>query len=189
MERSHRNNIVFLAARNPEAIIAVLAAFCLVYFSAPAVGLSPDSITYTSAARSLVATGRPIEFDGQWLMDFPLGYPVFLSLIMFISRADPFQFGLVLNGFLFAILVFICLREAKRNGFPLLLRCGYGLCLLFSTALLQVYGMLYSETLFILCVALFFMACGRYGRTHGIMALGGMAGATALACVTRYVGV
>ncbi len=189
MERPHRNNIAFTAARNPDAIIAALAAFCLVYFGAPAVGLSPDSITYTSVARSLCATGRPVEFDGQWLMDFPLGYPAFLSLIMTVTRVDPFQFGLVLNGILFGILVFICLSGAKRNGFPLFLRCGYGLCLLFSTALLQVFGMLYSETLFILCVALFFLACGRYGRTHGAKGLWGMAAATALACVTRYIGV
>jgi hypothetical protein len=189
MERPHRNNIVFSAARNPEAIIAALAAFCLVYFSAPSIGLSPDSISYASAARSLYTSGRPLEFDGEWLVDFPLGYPALLSLILFITRLDPFQFGLVLNGLLFGILVFICLREGKKNGFPLLLRCGYGLCLLFSAALLQVYGMLWSETLFILCVALFFVACGRYGRTHGAGALWAMAGATALACVTRYIGV
>src|ERR1700733_5078491 len=189
MERPHRNNIVFSAARNPEAIIAALAAFCLVYFSAPSIGLSPDSISYTSAARSLYATGSPHEFDGEWLVDFPLGYPAFLTLIMFISRLDPFQFGLVLNGILFAILVFVCLSQAKKNGFPLLLRYGYGLCLLFSTALLQVYGMLWSETLFILCTALFFATCGSYGRTHSTRALLAMAATTALACSTRYIGV
>src|ERR1700761_2321795 len=189
MERPRRNNIFFSAARNPEMMIAVLAAFCLVWFSAPAVGLSPDSISYTSAARSLIATGRPYEFDGEWLVDFPLGYPAWLSLIMFITRIDPFQFGLALNAILFALLVFICLRETKRNGFPLLLRCGYALCLLFSTALLQVYGMLWSETLFILCIALFFAGAGLYGRSHRARALWIMALATAIACCTRYIGV
>ncbi len=189
MERPHRNKIVFSAARNPEAFIGALAAFCLICFSAPSVGLSPDSISYTSVARSLCSTGSPIEFDGEWMMDFPLGYPALLSLIIFITRLDPFQFGLLLNALLFGCLVFICLQETKRNGFPLFLRIGYGLGLLFSTALLQVYGMLWSETLFILCIALFFLACGRYGSTHRTRALCGMAGATALACVTRYIGV
>ena len=189
MERPHRNKIVFSAARNPEAFIGALAAFCLIYFSSPSIGLSPDSISYTSAARSLCSTGSPIEFDGEWMMDFPLGYPALLSLIIFVTRLDPFQFGLLLNALLFGCLVFICLQETKRNGFPLFLRIGYGLSLLFSTALLQVYGMLWSETLFILCVALFFLACGRYRSTHRKRALWGMAGATALACVTRYIGV
>jgi hypothetical protein len=189
MERPHRNNIVFSAARNPELVVAALAAFCLVWFSAPSVGLSPDSISYTSAARSLYATGSPYEFDGEWLVDFPLGYPAWLTLIMFITRLDPFRFGLALNAILFASLVFLCLRETKKNGFPLALRCAYGLCLLFSPALLQVYGMLWSETLFILCIALFFAGAGLYGRTHGTRALWIMAGATAIACVTRYIGI
>jgi hypothetical protein len=180
---------LFSPARNPEAMIAALAGFCLIAFSAPAVGLSPDSITYTSAARNLLATGHPLEFDGQWLVDFPLGYPAFLSLILFITRIDPFHFGLILNGLLFGILVFVCIREMKKNGFPLWLRCLYGLSLLFSVALLEVYGMLWSETLFILCVALFFVTCDWYGRTHGNRALWAMAGVTALACITRYAGV
>lgn len=189
MERPHRNKVIFSAARNPEAFIGALAAFCLICFSTSSIGLSPDSISYTSAARSLYSTGSPIEFDGEWMMDFPLGYPALLSLIIFITRLDPFQFGLLLNALLFGCLVFICLRETKRNGFPLFLRIGYGLCLLFSTALLQVYGMLWSETLFIFCLALFFLACGRYGSSHRTSALWGMAGATALACVARYIGV
>jgi hypothetical protein len=59
----------------------------------------------------------------------------------------------------------------------------------FSTALLQVYGMLWSETLFILCIALFFAGAGLYGKNHGVKALLIMAVATAIACVTRYIGV
>jgi hypothetical protein len=176
-------------ARNPEAMIAALAGFCLIFFSAPSVGLSPDSITYTSAARNLFASGKPLEFDGQWLIDFPLGYPAFLGLILFITRMDPFHFGLVLNACLFGILVFVCMREMKKNGFHLFPRILYGLCLLFSTALLQVYSMLWSETLFILFIALFFSACGKYGRTHGTKTLWNMAILTALACITRYAGV
>jgi hypothetical protein len=176
-------------ARNPEAIIVALAGFCLIFFSAPAVGLSPDSITYTSAARNLFESGKPLEFDGQWLIDFPLGYPVFLGLILFVTRMDPFHFGLILNACLFGILMFVCMREMKKDGFRLFPRILYSLCLLFSTALLQVYSMLWSETLLILFVAFFFSACVKYGRTRETGALWQMAVVAALACITRYAGV
>jgi hypothetical protein len=176
-------------ARYSGVVIAALAGFCLIYFSNPAIGISPDSVTYTSAARSLVKSGRPLEFDGEWLTDFPIGYPAFLGSILCITRSDPFHFGLLLNSCLFGLLVFVCLREMKENGFPLWLRGSYGLCLLFGTAVLQVFGMLWSETLFILCIAFFFLSCSRYQRRHGMRPLWAMAVATAIACITRYAGI
>ncbi|MDP4151375.1 MAG: hypothetical protein Q8927_04430 [Bacteroidota bacterium] len=184
-----RPQLTLSPARNSGVVIAALAGFCLIYFSNPGIGISPDSVTYTSVARNLVDSGRPLEFDGEWLTDFPIGYPAFLGSIFFITRSDPFHFGLFLNSCLFGLLLYICLRAVKKNGFPIWLQGAYGLCLLSGTALLQVFGMLWSETLFILCIAFFFLSSGYYGRNHRLGPLFAMALATAIACVTRYAGV
>lgn len=61
--------------------------------------------------------------------------------------------------------------------------------ILMSPGLLEIYTYLWSETLYILLSMLFFIAYRHYLKTHSLKALLWPALITALACITRYVGV
>src|ERR1700742_3689957 len=81
-------------------IAGIFAIYLFTKYSG--VGVSPDSIMYTSAARSLHATGSLITFNNTPITDFPVFYPVFLWLELVITGVDPIKAGPVLNGLLFA---------------------------------------------------------------------------------------
>ena len=178
----------FYPLRNKEALLFALAAFILIQFSLKRVGVSADAITYTSVSRNLNASWTLRPFDGDVLVDFPVGYPLFLAFIQFVTRMDPFAFGLLLNGVLFGLLIYTtqCLLRAEDVPLPERLLCGT--CLVFSPALLEVFEMLWSETLFLVLLGLFIAACVHYGKTYKAGALWVMALIAALACVVRYAG-
>jgi len=175
--------------KNIDSFIAFILGFFMVLFSAPGIGLSPDSIVYLSTARNLFSHGGLNSFDGEWLTDFPAGYPVFLSLIMFITRIDFISSGLVINGMLFGLLNVICLQQATKNGLPYYLKWLYSVLILFSPALLHIYGMLWSETLFIFCITVFLTLSADYGSSHEIKFLIAMALISGFICVVRYIGI
>lgn len=127
-------------------------------------------------------------FDGDVLVDFPVGYPLFLASIQFITRLDPFVYGLYLNGLLFGLLIYVAQCLLRREGVPLLERLLCGACLVLSPALFEVFGMLWSETVFIVLLGLFIAATAQYGKTHKRGALWAMGIIAALAGVTRYAG-
>ena len=64
---------------NIDAVFFALAGFVFILMLAHygGIGISPDSVTYTSAAKSFIQTGKFIEFDEMPYIDFPVGYPVF----------------------------------------------------------------------------------------------------------------
>jgi hypothetical protein len=61
--------------------------------------------------------------------------------------------------------------------------------IILSPGLLEIYTYLWSETLFILEILLFVIAFGRYLQTHTLKSLLWVAIITAIACITRYVGI
>src|SRR3954465_6475715 len=99
-----------LSFKNIDSFIAAIAGFFVIqlYTAYSGIGVSPDSIMYTSAARSLVNEGALITFNGLPLVDFPVFYPTFLACVMFVSGTDPFSAGPVLNGLMFAALIYLC---------------------------------------------------------------------------------
>src|SRR6201999_555579 len=95
-------------------------------------------------------------FDGLPMVDFPVGYPSFLTIISFVTGLDPMQFGAVLNGLLFGLLIYI--SGSIMNGFYHL--SGWYkrvvlACIFLSPALQEVYSMLWSETIFLVLIMLF----------------------------------
>jgi hypothetical protein len=93
--------------KNFDTLLFCAIGFYAIYLftSYSGVGVSPDSIMYTSAARSFTAHGTLHTFNHIPIVDFPVFYPVFLGLIRFISGVDPVSFGAVLNMILFATLI------------------------------------------------------------------------------------
>jgi Dolichyl-phosphate-mannose-protein mannosyltransferase len=184
---------LFSIRTNLDSLLAALVGFFIVqiFSKHSGIGVSPDSVTYISAARNLVHGNGFISFENLPVVDFPFGYPLFLSIISFITRLDPIQFGPVLNGFLFGSVLYT--SGSVMNGFhgkpsPFYKRILL-ICILFSPALQEVYSLFWSETIFILLVLLFIISIAKY-LEHGTLGwLYLCIIFCSIACLTRYAGV
>jgi len=183
---------LFSLKKNWDAAVAGLIGALLVYFLTRhgGIGLEPDSIVYLSTARSVAHGGGFFEFEGIPMTDFPVGYPLFLSIIIFISRADIVQSGHIVNMFLYFSLIYLCggiinhiSTRTKWVKIPFLI------LIVFSPALLTLYTYLLSETLFLLMTLLFFVALHQYGQKKTIITLVVVALIAGLSCIVRYAGV
>ncbi|HWK02565.1 MAG TPA: hypothetical protein VNS58_02975 [Puia sp.] len=177
---------------NFDSLIAAIAGFVLIQLCARhgGIGVSPDSVVYMSTAASIHDQGLINDFSGLPMMDFPAFYPIFLSGIQFLTGRAPLSFGPVLNGLLFATVIFLCGWMMSRfigrlKGYKWILLSIFVL----SPCLLEVYCMLWSETLFLLLSLLFIIAARRYFLSHTTKSLLLPGFIAALACVTRYAGV
>ncbi|MFD0792195.1 hypothetical protein ACFQZX_01125 [Mucilaginibacter litoreus] len=170
---------------------SVLAFFAIYLFcSYNGVGISPDSIMYTSAARNFVAHGNLHTFNHAPIVDFPVFYPTFLGIISFITRIDPTLFGWWLDALMFASLIFcsgwiISRFEPTSHIYKWLIL----IAIILNPGLLQVYTYLWSETLFILEVLLFMIIFRQYMLQHTVKWLVFAAIIGAVACITRYAAV
>ena len=183
---------LFSLSKNRDSLIAALIGFFLIQLFAKhsGIGVSPDSVTYIAATRHMLAGNGFKSFDFFPVVDFPFAYPFFLTVISFLTRLDPVQFGAILNGFLFGTLLYIC--GGIMNGFQkpsswykrILL-----LCILFSPALQEVYSMIWSETLFLLLILLFIVSITRYLEQSALRWLLISSVVCALVCLTRYAGI
>ena len=172
-------------------LFSAIGAFAIyIYCSYSGVGISPDSIMYTSAARSFIAHGTLLTFNHIPIVDFPVFYPTFLGIIGFITRTDPVAFGAVLNMVLFATLIYtsgwIMSRFVPASHVYKWLVLA---AILLNPGLLQVYSYLWSETLFILEALFFLIFFRQYMLTYAIKWLVAAAALAAVACITRYAAV
>ena len=183
---------LFSLSNNLDSLLAAVIGFFLVqiFSKHSGIGVSPDSVTYLSAARHMVEGNGFKGFDNLPVTDFPFAYPFFLTIISFFTRMDPLLFGPILNGILFGLLLY--LSGAIMNGFQkpsgwykrILLSC-----ILFSPALQEVYSLLWSETIFLLLILLFVVSLSNYLRQETTKWLLVSCGFCAMACLTRYAGI
>lgn len=175
-----------------ETLLIALAGaiWLLVYTRHSGTGISPDSIVYLSTAQNLSAHAALVDYNFKPLVDFPAGYPVFLAMVSGPFAGSLLELAPFLNALLLtaAIIVFGSLLSTFRYAEPWYRRILL-LIAAFSPALLEVFSMLWSETLFILLSLLFlrqlrlYLAAGH--RKHlWICAL--LAG---VSCVVRYAGI
>jgi hypothetical protein len=124
------------------------------------------------------------------VMDFPAFYPIFLSAFLFLTGSKPLTFGPIVDGLLFAALIGLC--GYIMNRFNKVTRGYKALLLVFivlSPCLLEVYSMIWSETLYLFLSILFITAAHGYFQTHSLRSLAAMALVAGFACITRYAGV
>lgn len=179
--------------KNLDSLIAAILGFVAVhiYTKYSGVGVSPDSIMYASTARSIYEHGTLITFNGGPLVFFPVFYPFFLSIALFITGGvSTIAAAPVINGILFGTVIFssgyiISKFDAKSVIYKWLIL----LALVLSPALLEIYTYLWSETLFIAEVALFPLVYHRYILKRTTKSLLWVCLLTAIACITRYIGV
>jgi len=186
-----KSNLFSLSKNVDSLLVALIGVFLIQIFSKHSgIGVSPDSVTYIAATRHMVHGMGFLSFDNLPVVDFPFAYPFFLTIISFLSRMDPLQFGPWLNGILFGVLLYI--SGAVMNGFQkttgwykrILL-----FCILCSPALQEVYSMLWSETIFLILILFFIYSITRYLTFNTKRWLWISAGICAITCLTRYAGV
>lgn len=178
--------------KHGDSLAASLIGFLIIYFFTRhgGIGISPDSIAYTSTARNLTAGKGFLIFGDYPLVDFPVFYPLFLSIVMFATGLDVIQCAPILNGLMFGAVIFLSgiimerfIRRSKWYKIILLLAIAT------SPALIEIYSMLWSETLFILFTLLFYLSLHRYYRSHSLRSLLLPAIVVAIAFDTRYAGI
>ena len=181
-----------LLNKNIDSLIAGIIGFIVIYLFTKhsGIGISPDSIAYLSVARNMGKGLGIIDFSGRPMVDFPAFYAGVLFVISFITREDILVFAPILNGLLFASVIYTsgCIMEkfmqpAKWYKWILLA------CITLSPTMIEVFSMLWSETLFILLSLLFFVALYQYLRKHSNYSLAGISLIAAVAFVTRYAGI
>jgi len=187
-----RVSIIRAISRDYDSIVAALAGFLIIQVFArhSGIGISPDSVIYMSTATNILDRGVINDFSGWPMMDFPAGYPFFLALVQGLARTEIRHCGPVLNGLLFAGLIFTSGWLMERFTVS---SKWYKWALLtiipMSPCLQEIYSMIWSETLFLLLVLLFIPALRHYllAPSAGRLLLPALI--AALACVTRYAGV
>src|ERR1700759_4060162 len=108
---------LFSLSKNIDSLLAALIGFFLIQIFSrhSGIGVSPVSVTYIAATRHMVSGLGFKSFDNMPVVDFLFAYPLFLTIISFLSRLDPMQFGPWMNGILFGVLLYVA--GSIMNGF------------------------------------------------------------------------
>jgi len=175
-----------------DALLASVVAciFISLFTRHSGIGISPDSVVYLSAANNIRDHFSFTDFNNLPLVDFPLGYPSLLALISFLTRSSVINTVPVLNCFLFSgviILTSVIIQGYQKTS-ALYKACFLAL-LACSPFLLEIYSMLWSETLFLFLILLFVVLMRHYFRTYDVFNLLWVSIVVAVALVTRYAGI
>ncbi len=178
--------------KNIDSLVAATIGFVIVqlFTHSGGIGISPDSIAYTGTARNLLEGKGFTEFSGGPMVAFPLLYPLFLAAIMFVTQTDIVVLAPFLNGLLFASVIFLSGIIVEQFKYKTLIYKRILLAVtICSPSLIEIYTMLWSETVFILLILSFIYFFRRYFRTHSYRSLFIAAGIAALAFDTRFAGI
>ncbi|HVZ95461.1 MAG TPA: hypothetical protein VG847_01195 [Chitinophagaceae bacterium] len=177
---------------NTDSLIAAAAGFGIIFLFTRhnGIGLCPDGVVYTTTAKNIATTCRIIDFRNYPMVEFPVFYPVFLSAIILVTGLQPLAFGAILNGLLFAIIIYIAGYITSRfSNATRWYKAAMLSCIVLSPGILEVYSMMWSETVFILWILLFIICIHSYLKNHKSTSLITSAVIVSLACITRYAGV
>ncbi|MCJ8209858.1 hypothetical protein MUY27_09065 [Mucilaginibacter sp. RS28] len=170
------------------AIAAMVAVWLFTKYNG--IGVSPDSVMYTSTARNIHNSGRFYTFTGRPIVDFPIFYPTFLAICYWLSGKDPIIAGAAIDMLLFAGVTFMAgwITQRFAPG-KWLYKWVILAAIILNPAFLQVYSYLWSETLFIFQAMVFILAFGQYLKQRNTQWLIIAALVAAIGCITRYAAV
>ena len=152
-------------------------------------GISPDSIYYLSTADSIIAGKGFYQFDGKPFVMFPVGYPILLSFIKLIVGGSFLKIVPFFNAILFGINIFVTGLILENTNHSKWLKWIVLLVIALSPSLLEIYTMLWSETLFITEIVLFIYFGKIYFDKFSFKSLIVIAIIAAAAADTRLAGV
>ena len=173
-----------------SVLLALSTTFLVLITTAPnGIALTPDSVGYVSAARSL-SNGKGLTlYDSSPLtMQAPL-YPAVLASLELLSGLDPLEGARFINAGLFGLIVFfsglLFRRRLARSSFVVVGMAAASL----SPVLFGVSTFALTEPLFILWTLVFLLLLDNYlnARSPALLIL--LAIVTGLACLTRYFGI
>ena len=179
-----------MGVKSLSVLLSLAAAFLVLITTAPnGIALSPDSVGYVSAARSLSAgQGATLYNSSPLTLQAPL-YPVILSVIELTFGLDPARSARFLNAGLFGLIVYfsgLLFRRSLAGSFFV----AVGLAAVsLSPALFSVSSYAWTEPLFILWTTLFLLLLDSYLKEGSLTLLILLAIVTALASLTRYIGI
>ena len=149
-------------------------------------GLTPDSSTYVSVARSLVDGEGFLAFYGD-LQLFPPLFPLVVA-VGGVFGVDAIAAAAWVNAAAFGGAVWLVGSWLHRRGAPALLSIGAAAAAALSLPMARVVAYVWSEALFVFLVVLSLSLLDRHVRNGGRRALLLAAICAALCCLTRYVG-
>ncbi len=177
---------------NFDSLFAALAGAVFIYIltSYHGIGMSPDSVSYTGVARNLTQGRWFTDYDDTPIIIFPVGYPTFLGIISKIFSKDVLIIAPWINAFLIGLVIFIngCIMERfhERSWWH---KWAILSILPISFSLLDVYTMLWSETLFMVFLCFFIVYIKKYLSAPTLLNLLLPSLFTSLACDTRIAGI
>lgn len=177
---------------NIDSLIAAAAGFFIIFLFTRhgGIGIEPDSVVYTTTAENFHNSGKLTDFTGSPLVIFPSFYPLFLSCIILLTGLKPLAFAPYLNAILFALIIYLSGYVMESFSFrSKWYKRAVLICIVFSPALLEVYSMVWSETVFILLLLLFLIAIKKYFQSYSRKALSMAATLASIASITRYAGI
>jgi hypothetical protein len=174
----------------PYVLIAAIAcggtALALIGTSRYGVGLTPDSASYLSAARSLASGDGYRTFAGGPYLHWPPLFPTILAGFALVGIEPPTAARL-LNALAFGLIILSAGHLLRRTVQTRLL-VVLGTASVVSSALLKVSMMAWSEPLFVLFVLLSLVELSSFLETNQFLALVRAALLAALCLLQRYAG-
>jgi len=175
-----------------DALIAssIAFAFILLFTKHSGVGISPDSVKYLSTAKNISAHFTFTDYTNTPFVQFPLGYPIFLAVIQFVFDTSLIQILPIINGLIFAGVIFMTNYIFQQiSPINKIASCWVLILIATSPALLEIYTMAWSETLFIFFTLLFFISINKYAGQNSFKHLLIAAIIASFAFSVRYVGI
>ena len=146
-----------------------------------------DSVNYISVADNLLAGEGFRQFNGLLYRDWPPLYPLLLAAPGLVGF-DPYPWAGWLNALAFAVTIFVVGQGLRRLLTSRSLLLGGCLAAALAYPLTRQAAFALTETIFILFTLLALLAAERFLNTERRSALLWAALFTALACLTRYLG-
>jgi Gpi18-like mannosyltransferase len=165
-------------------LLSLIAGINIIHITSGLPGVTPDSVSYLSAAKNFFEGKGLLSYSGgafHPFAHFPPLYPLVLSLAGFFAL-DPLKWGLYVNLFALIASALIAALMLRRLGADRRTVAYTAVLILFAPPMLFVHTMIWSEALFILFVvlSLFLLAEERICLSCLF---------AALALLTRYLGI
>lgn len=187
-----KKNIQRLLFQHWDALIASAIACIAIYYLTRfgGIGISPDSVEYAASAINLKQKNALLGFNGFPMVDFPAGYPLFLSAWYFITGIEPIHLAPVINAVLYVgVILMSSFVMTSFDGIKKWYRIAFLILVSTSPCLWEIYGMVWSETLFLFLTLLFILSWKNYSTKKSYSSLLIFSLVAALAFLTRYAGI
>lgn len=153
-------------------------------------GLTPDSIGYLAATRSLLAGKGVLWYNGDPIDIWPPLYPVILAIVNKVFGGDFLTSVHVINAIFYGLIIYLSGISffSHLMSFPSLAILGtiyVGL----ANSLFSVSAMAWSEPIFIIFLLIFILTINQYLQKGDINSFVILTLSVMMACLTRYIGV